>query len=255
MPSPRTRSTLLAFWLFAGTLITGDGTGETVAPRPVVVELFTSQGCSSCPAADRLLAVLAADGLDGVPVLPLAFHVDYWNYIGWTDPFSAGEWSRRQRRYAARLAGEVYTPQLVVGGRAAGVGSDSREVRRLIAGAADRPAGASVDLRPGGAAAPSVALEVTLDRAAGGGADLLLAVFESGLTTEVRSGENARRTLRNDYVVRRLRPLARLAPGDTLRLDVPLDLDPAWRRDRLGVVVFVQGVESLEILGAGSIRL
>jgi hypothetical protein len=254
MPKPRSLSLLLATPLLAASLAGGAAEEK---PRPVVVELFTSQGCSSCPAADRLLTDLGEEGLDGIEVIPLSFHVDYWNYIGWTDPFSSAEWSQRQRRYARAFeADRVYTPQLVVDGHGEGVGSDRREVRRLVAEAAARPARATVSLHSlGGPAAPGVGIEARLDSAVERGADLVLAVVETGLTTEVGSGENARRTLRNDHVVRRLFDVARLEPGDTVRLELPLELDPAWRRDRLGVVVLAQDPASLEVLGAGSLDL
>ncbi len=97
--------------------------GPTVQPAAassgpaVLVELFTSQGCSSCPPADRLLGALPGE-VDGVQVLPLAFHVDYWDDLGWRDPFSSAEWTARQNRYAHALgAGRIYTPQLVVHGQ------------------------------------------------------------------------------------------------------------------------------------------
>src|SRR6185295_6297026 len=97
---------------------------------PIVVELFTSQGCSSCPPADRLLSTLRSDPR----VVPLAFHVDYWNYIGWTDPFSSARWSQRQQAYARAFASNrIYTPQLVVNGTSECVGSNEGEGRQRIA--------------------------------------------------------------------------------------------------------------------------
>src|SRR5512134_2402114 len=95
--------------------------GEQGKPR-AVVELFTSQGCSSCPPADRLLAELGEDPA----VLPLAFHVDYWDHLGWRDPFSSPRWSERQGRYARTLGRGLYTPQLVVAGDQDVLGSNQR---------------------------------------------------------------------------------------------------------------------------------
>ena len=102
---------------------------------PLVIELFTSQGCSSCPPADRLLGRLAHDGsVGGRPVAPLAFHVDYWDDLGWPDPFALPAWTERQRSYAHALGDDrVYTPELVVGGRAGMVGSNVPRVLRAIA--------------------------------------------------------------------------------------------------------------------------
>ncbi|MDX1642861.1 MAG: DUF1223 domain-containing protein, partial [Thermoanaerobaculia bacterium] len=132
------RSTTLAYlwllWLPVLAATPSSSTEGSTEQPTVLIELFTSQGCSSCPPADRLLADLADRGeLDGIVLLPLSFHVDYWNYIGWTDPFSSAEWSNRQRRYARAFGLDtIYTPQIFLNGRAEVVGSDEREVRRLI---------------------------------------------------------------------------------------------------------------------------
>ncbi len=99
-----------------------------------VVELFTSQGCSSCPPADRLLSAIAAEPAFAGKVVPLAYHVDYWNYIGWQDPFSSADWSTRQKQYAqAYDTNRIYTPQLVVNGTDEMTGSEERKVRSAIA--------------------------------------------------------------------------------------------------------------------------
>jgi hypothetical protein len=254
----RTLSLILPALLSFGSL---GGLHAEAAPArsAVVVELFTSQGCSSCPPADRLLTELGdktGGELEGVEVIPLSYHVDYWNYIGWTDPFSAGEWSLRQRRYAARFASDtVYTPQVVVDGRSECVGSKRGEVKRRVLDAASRPAAGTVELHL--ASADDLLLEISARLGAGapGAADLLVAVFETGLETAVGSGENARRTLHNDYVVRTLAPAGRLEPGQGTTARHRLEIDPAWRRDRLGVAVFLQSPETLEIFGATSLRL
>jgi hypothetical protein len=221
------------------------------AARPVVIELFTSQGCSSCPPADRLLTELAAAGVQGIDVIALSYHVDYWDYIGWTDPFSASEWSARQRRYAAQLAGgRVYTPQLVIDGVSECVGSDRRQVARRIAAAAERAPGAELTLARDGDSRLTVA--ATLPAGASGPAEVQVVLYETGLSTKVGRGENARRTLDNDFVVRRLTILAELAPGAPWRGAYTVTLDPAWRADHMGVAVLVRATETLEILAATS---
>ena len=151
---------LLAF-VACGASVAGDAApAPASADRgPVVIELFTSQGCSSCPPADRLLSRLAEEPAYRGRVVPLAFHVDYWDYIGWRDPFSSPRWSERQRDYGRSLGlGTVYTPQLVIDGRSECVGSQEGDVRREIARALATPAAGRVELsvsRDGGDAAPA----------------------------------------------------------------------------------------------------
>jgi len=229
---------------------------ESATARTVLVELFTSQGCSSCPAADRVLTELGAEGARGIEIIPLSFHVDYWNYIGWTDPFSSEAWSHRQSRYAAHFASDrVYTPQVVVDGQSECVGAYRRDVIRHVQRAARRPVQGVLEITLDTAAElPRLGVVASVDAKATGTVDVLVALFETGLTTEVGSGENARRTLHNDYVVRRLIPLARLAPGETHEGDRTLDLDPLWKRENLGVAVFLQSPETYEVYRASSVR-
>lgn len=215
---------------------------------PVVVELFTSQGCSSCPPADRLFSRLDGD------VIALAFHVDYWNHLGWRDPFSDARWSERQRRYSDVFeGGYVYTPQIVVNGRAEAVGSDFRKVSGMLKDASAVRPGVQLDL----AVEPrsesfAVAVEGLLGDAATRPASLLVAVTEGGFEVDVKSGENAHRTLRHHHVVRDLQELARLAPGQPSEQTVVLPVDPAWNRKHLRVVAFVQDPMTLEIHGAAA---
>ena len=239
--------------------------GDAAAPpaagppaRPVLVELFTSQGCSSCPPADRLVADLAAQPPGERAVVPLAFHVDYWNYIGWQDPFSSAEWTARQRRYGAALgSGRIYTPELVVAGTADCVGTDASRLRRLAAAAAAEPERATVELRPAARSAASWSVTVKAQRQAQPGApaaEVLVALYENGLETPVRSGENANRRLHNDRVVRRLLRAATLPAGGgsaEQRLEVPID--PSWGKD-VGLVAFVQEPSTLRVLAVAEVR-
>jgi len=222
---------------------------------PIVVELFTSQGCSSCPPADRLLRELG-QGSGGVEVVPLAFHVDYWNYIGWNDPFSAKRWSERQRKYARQLpAGRVYTPQLVVAGRAHLVGSDARSVERALAEAAQRIPAAVVTLEARmatGDRAVEVRVAAELVHADGVRRELWVALRQSGLVTPVERGENARRTLENDFVVRRFEQALTLPGNAGARQErrMSLEVEPEWDLEQLQVVAFLQAVDGLGIDGA-----
>jgi len=224
--------------------------------RPVLVELFTSQGCSSCPPADRALAELAAQPLAErrvIPnVIPLAFHVDYWNYIGWTDPFSSADWSARQRRYGTAFGGgRIYTPELVVAGAADCVGTDNSRLRKLVAAAAAEPESATIELVPAPRAGGKWPLTVRAQRQPQPGApaaEVLVAIYENGLETPVGAGENARRKLHNDRVVRRLVRAATLpAGGGSAEQRLELALDPAWGKD-VGLVAFVQEPSTLRVL-------
>ena len=223
----------------------------TAARGAVLVELFTSQGCSSCPPADRLLTRLGSEpGLAG-EVVPLAFHVDYWNWIGWRDPFSAAGWSRRQRTYASAFRSDrIYTPQAVVGGRRDCNGGDLRCIRGAVEEIAAQAGGeVALALEPAGGGAVRVTVTAR-PPAAAGPLDVMLAVFEKGLETPVGRGENARKTLRNDYVVRRLeRPFVLGGPARR-RGTTTVELDPSWKRADLGIAVFLQDPKSRRIFAA-----
>ncbi len=170
--------------------------------RPVVLELFTSQGCSSCPPADALLLGLARTRAD---LLPLAFHVTYWNNLGWRDPFSLDAATARQRGYAGTLAAEVYTPQLVVDGRAGVVGSDRDAVEAAIGDAlAAAPADVAVSLRRDGA---GVVVEIGEAADGGRGGRVIVVGFDAEHATSVGRGENSGRRLVEANVVRGVQPL------------------------------------------------
>jgi hypothetical protein len=210
-----------------------------VAPIPVVVELFTSQGCNSCPPADALLGQLA----QRTDLVALAFHVDYWNYIGWEDPFSSPEATQRQRDYARAMnLGTVYTPQMVIDGSFDVVGSDRSKVGEAIAAAARQD-----KLPLAIAASPAGGWLVTLPAARiDEPATLWLVVYERQHSTPVRRGENAGKTLTDYNIVREFR---RIATWDGTKLDLPLDvgaIDPIEK----GFAVIVQVGGAGRILGA-----
>lgn len=221
------------------------------APGLLVLELFTSQGCSSCPPADRLLAELAqqgtvarGEGQAAAKVVALAFHVDYWDYLGWRDPFSSAAWSARQRDYAAALGERgVYTPQLVIGGRAHVVGSDRR---KLAAAVARAELAQPLEVRAEWSARE---VKVTAKGEARGG-ELWVALWQDGLVTQVARGENRGERLKSQRVVRRLVPLKDGA--------ATVAIDPAWAASpksgaALGGLVFAQRAEDLAIVAAGEL--
>jgi hypothetical protein len=173
----------------------------------VLVELFTSEGCSSCPPADALLARIAREGAGGAQVVALSEHVDYWDELGWRDRFSSPTFTRRQEAYVRRLRLTApYTPQLVVGGRTDVLGSDAGAARRAIAAAA-REATGRIDARLVPDASGDVALRVDAAWTPGISADVLVALVQDHATTRVARGENAGRTLGHVSVVRDLRGL------------------------------------------------
>jgi len=246
------------------------GSGVVATPdkgdRTAVVELFTSQGCSSCPPADRLLAKLAHDPKSQGKVIPLSFHVDYWNSIGWQDPFSSARWSDRQKIYGARAfhSNRIYTPQVVVNGRAECVGNDERQVMGKIGDALNQePAGrvtlALDPLTPDGHLTIKVGAKMAHNANSGGTGDLDLwvAVYESGLSTSVKAGENASRVLRNDRVVRRFEKALTLpaAAGSEKSAEIVLGIDKRWKQDAIGVAAFLQNPSTLAIEGAASREL
>jgi hypothetical protein len=251
-----TLATAVAVVFGASGIGTGMGGGKAAAggaANPVLIELFTSQGCSSCPPADQLLARLPAE-VNRVEVLPLAFHVDYWDDLGWRDPFSRAEWTARQRGYAHAIADErVYTPQLVIQGGAHVVGSDRAGAVAAIRAAAARPAGARIAATASGRDRITVAVDAGLDPTSRA-ARVWVAVVESGLSTRVERGENRGRTLANPSVVRHLVEAFAIEAGRSRRGQVTVQVDPAWRRDRLSVIVFLQQPDTLRILAAARAR-
>ncbi len=216
---------------------------ESAARDVVLVELFTSQGCSSCPRADTLMATLAEEDF-GVTVARLAFHVDYWNELGWPDPFSDPAWTGRQRAYAAAARSRrVYTPQLVFDGRDRGVGVSASRVREAIVEAAAQPPAADLQVsarRANGQLFVRVSGQGHGERTATIG----VAVTDSGHETRVTRGENAGRRLRNDAVVRQLVR----APADGTSHELVLAEPPHAGSGR--VVAFVQDPVSARILRA-----
>jgi hypothetical protein len=195
------------------------------AERPVVVELFTSEGCSSCPPADALLAELA----NRSDVLALSYHVDYWDRLGWKDPSSSPQATARQERYARLLGiGTVYTPQIVVDGRREAVGSDRAAVERALDGASREPSALPVTLSFDNGQA-----RITLSQggAAAGGSVVLIG-FDRRRVDRVKRGENSGRTLTQVDVVRGIEEVARLTGGAA-----EIVVAPPWPSDRLAAIV------------------
>lgn len=255
---------LLSVLVVIGVASVSAGLGAGAAtppPRPVVVELFTSQGCSSCPPADALLSRLGDD------VIALAFHVDYWDGIGWPDPFAAPDWTRRQHAYARAFeTSRVYTPQAVIHGGRHVVGSDRRAVASALDAERQRQATEEVDVSArlvGDVVEIDVTVAPRVSRDDDARSSVWIAITDSGHETAVPRGENARRTLRNDHVVRHFSRLDRLpeaagassgAERVAWRRETSLRVGPTWRTEDLRVVALVQTDDSMQILGAAATR-
>src|SRR5262245_13977121 len=227
-------------------------------PVPVLVELFTAEGCSTCPPADKLLeAMIASQPTSGAIIVGLGEHVDYWDRLGWKDRFSSAAFTKRQQLYADRFKEEnVFTPQMVVDGETAFVGSDVGAARRAIERAAAAPHGV-VQLRLEPAVANRVTVSVAasdVPASAGDRADVLVALIEDGLQSDVKRGENKGRTLTHAAVVRELATAGEVTEdGAAVRTELRIGQD--WRRERMTVVAFVQERKSRRILATASAPL
>ncbi|MEM9895231.1 MAG: DUF1223 domain-containing protein [Bacteroidota bacterium] len=169
--------------------------------KPVIVELFTSQGCSSCPSADLLLSSILKESSSN-EVIGLSFHVDYWDYIGWKDPFASPDNTRRQRTYARKFkSNSVYTPQMVVNGKYEFVGSSRKNWKEAKSKAITETTSHELKLKMVEINKEKVVVSIESDQAVSG-LILNVALAESNLNREVARGENSGRTLYHDNVVR-----------------------------------------------------
>ena len=245
----------------AGTAQGGTPQGDR---KPVVVELFTSEGCSSCPPADALLKKVEAEQpIRDAEVIALEEHVDYWNQDGWFDPYSSAEWTLRQEAYVSKLKGKgPYTPQMIVDGQREFVGSSVHDAGVAIHEAAQR-AKAEITITPDtSATGDSQHFDVKVAKLAETepkeDADIWLAITEDGLVGDVKAGENAGKNLQHAAV---LRSFHKIGAVPAAKDSSPFEANPEvkfksnWKRENLRVVVFVQGHKSLRILGAASAKV
>lgn len=223
-------ASLLVSPAFAGeAIVVSSGDSQTA-----VVELYTSEGCSSCPPADRWLSQLVDLPKDELDVLALAFHVDYWDYLGWKDRFSNADYTRRQRQLGANnRQSTIYTPEFFVNGM------EARGTSNIL----DK-------IQQANAQRAALALELTVSREQSslvidlhspgeretvGQIHLRYLVYENNLSTEVKRGENSGETLRHQQVVRYM------SPAKNLQLDnrYQIAIDPAWKTEHVGVAVLI----------------
>jgi hypothetical protein len=235
------------------------GTANNTNGRvPVVLELFTSEGCSSCPPADALLAKLEEQQpVTGAEIIALEEHVDYWDHEGWVDPFSSAQWTQRQEAYASGFADHgVYTPELVINGRSAFVGSRGGDAYRAVANEVAQPrTEISISLLNSDKRDHEhLKVEVGKVQGAQQGdvAEVWLAIAETALHSSVTGGENAGHDLHHAPVLRWLHKAGTtsLNTMPSFAGDSDLKLDSSWKRNNLRVVAFVQEKRSHHILGA-----
>lgn len=226
------------------------------AQRVSVVELYTSEGCSSCPPADRWLSSMVREADADRLVVPLAFHVDYWDYIGWKDAFAQPGFARRQRELASRGGTRtVYTPQVIVDGRDFHGWRDARAVERILSSHPKLKPGAelTIGLEVETAARWTVRVRGKLiGSAASEEADVFVAVYENGLETRVKAGENAGATLRHDFVVREWHGPFRVASSGTIAADLGVDTSADWKTQHVRVAAVAYAANSGMVLQAVS---
>ena len=218
----------------------------------VLVELFTSEGCSSCPPADRVLSQLEKQQPNGATeIITLALHVDYWNYLGWKDEFSQKQFSERQNGYAERFKlDSIYTPQMIVDGQTQFVGSNLDTANKAISDSAKNQK-ATIEMLK---ANDKLAVKIS-DAPAHDDSYVWLAIAEDDLKTNVRRGENGGKTLDHVSVAREMRLLGTLASTDkTFEAESALQLNSAWKKENLKFVVFVQGKDSKKVFGANKLN-
>jgi hypothetical protein len=233
-------------------------------PTPILIELFTSEGCSDCPAADVLLDTLVtSQPVAGAQVIALEQHVDYWDRLGWKDRFSSPAFTNRQQVYSARLSnGNIYTPQMVVDGVSEFVGSDANAARRAVTKSLAAAHGSlSIQVEELDRGPESAALLVTVTArdlpksGRGDRADILVAVIEDHLKTDVKRGENRGRVLSHTAVVRQMLPIGEATSSELSTARGEVSLAPDWRRHAIKVVAFVQQRRGGQVLASAVVPL
>ncbi|KAH9323847.1 hypothetical protein KI387_018486 [Taxus chinensis] len=239
--------------------------GKGSAQGAVLIELFTSQGCSTSPSADLLISKLGRGDTQEleveVPVIVLAFHVEFWDYLGWKDPFASSLWTVRQRAYSQALEQDsIYTPQVVVQGREQCLGSDADAVLNLARSA---PRFTVTDIQATVFKPSESTLQVSLSgplkfKVDGYTLDVFVALYENGHVTDCVKGENKGRVLTNDFVVKGLEKACTvrdISARKTVTGKVTFNLWEGFSRNKCGLVMFFQKTSSMEIQGAQNLTL
>ncbi len=252
-------SLMMSLLLFGSHSLIADELQQFRAASPdnrvAMLELYTSEGCSSCPPADRFLSGLKATGIDSSQLIPLAFHVTYWDYIGWKDPYADSRYDDRQRDIGRHNNSRtIYTPQFVLNGRDyRNYSRFSKDVNTII----DEPARVKLELSaaitPDGVA--DVALTTNIEHSPVDDVAFYVAVYEQNLSSDVTDGENEGELLKHDYVVRELKgPFIQGKPKTTDNHQQRFALAQNWKQHDLGLVAFAQNPHTGEILQAVQLK-
>ena len=238
------------------------GSQPELKQTPVLLELFTSEGCSSCPPADEFLARLDREQpVPGVEIIGMEEHVDYWNHDGWVDPYSSAEWTSRQLQYVQQLKeNTAYTPELVIDGECSVIGAREREILLGIQESARRESVTVAARLNGPPTAGALKVEIRVEKIAdleNDTPEIWLAIAEKHLGSHVGAGENAGRQLRHSAVLRSLKKIGNanaktdLAYNGTAEAKVSRD----WRVENLQAIVIVQEKKSRRVVGVTAIQV
>ena len=213
--------------------------------KPIVlVELFTSEGCSSCPPADRLLSEIVNQDSE-VEVIGLSFHVDYWDYIGWRDPYASSAFSQRQRSYARKFySNQIYTPQMVVNGKYEFVGSDRSRWNKIFNQVKEEPIDYPISLNSKEVVGNELLVEVS--SSSNKNVILNIAVVERGLSQNVNRGENRGRKLSHDNVVRVFKSRQFNGASNKFSLKLPNDI----KLEKANIILYAQEPSKWHLVGA-----
>ncbi len=233
--------TVISFFAFIGIM-----TFYEPDEKPfILIELFTSEGCSSCPPADRLMSEIVDTEYDEVDVIGISFHVDYWDYIGWKDPYADQLFTQRQRTYARKFySNQVYTPQMVVNGKYEFVGSNRTKWKSTFEKLKTKEPTYSIKLDEMKLDGKEVVIEVSSD--SDDRVILNAALVERGLSQNVTRGENRGRQLFHDNVVRSFKTRQFDGQSNVLKLEIPEDMDLS----RSSLILYAQNEKRWEVVGA-----
>ena len=244
--------------LLAGALVCAAAESKS-APVPVLLELFTSEGCSSCPPADHLLGILDQQPIPGAELIVLSEHVDYWDRLGWKDPFSSPQYTARQQDYASRFKGDgPYTPQLVVDGRFGFVGSDAHEAELAIHRAIREPKlpiAISQTSRTGSQVAARIEVPAADSSTRNAHAVLYVALADNRAESHVARGENAGRSLAHVAVTRVLKQVGTVDLSTASDRNITIAIQPGAGANGWRLVTFLQDPNTGRVLAVAAQKL